>query len=136
LQPAAPSNITPASANNTAARRSPVVRILERIKTKARNSGSFLYAAIANTGRADTKMLRRRSHHRANPPEVGFPPPPPRVICVADDISECRALTAQLTLRHRSSHFAIKLFRYRTSKCNRPGPNNVMPACVRVPGWL
>jgi len=128
LQPAAARSITPANGNKTAARRNPVGRILKRIKAKARNSGSFLHAAVANAGRADTEMLGGRSHHGANSPEVGIPAPPPRIVRVADDISECRALAAQLTLRHRWSYFAIKLFRYRTSKCNRHRLNNVMPA--------
>jgi hypothetical protein len=113
-------------ADNTAARRNPVVRNWKRAKAKARNSGSFLYAAIANAGRANTDLLSRSVHQRANLPEVGVPAPPSRIVRVADHIAECRAFAAQLTLRHRSSHFAIELFNTERLSVADTGHNSVI----------
>jgi hypothetical protein len=84
--------------NATAPRRQ---RNLERAKAKAGNSGGFLYAAHADAGGANTQLLPRAVNYRANHFEVRIPAPPPRVVRVADHVSERGAFAAQLTLRHR-----------------------------------
>ena len=61
---------------------------------KAWYSGSFLHAAQANAGRANTNMFRRAIDQRVNTLEVRIPPSPPRIVRVADDVTKMRPFAA------------------------------------------
>jgi hypothetical protein len=88
-------------ANAARAERTFSVRIGDRVKAKAGNSGSFLYAAVANAGRANTNLFPRSVDDRANHSKVRIPASPPRIVRVTDHVSERRSFAAQHTLRHR-----------------------------------
>jgi hypothetical protein len=54
-------------------------------------------------------MLFHAFDQRVDTPQIWIPPAPPRIIGVADHISESRRFAAQFTLRHRHSLLCFKL---------------------------
>ena len=83
-------------------RRNAGERILKRNGDKARSSGGFLDFAVADARGANLEMLARAVDQSANSPQIGIPATPTRIVRVGDHVTERRALTAQLTLRHLS----------------------------------
>jgi hypothetical protein len=88
--------------NSIAARAKPFLERCERPAKhffacegfKAWCSGSFLHAAQADAGRANTYMFRRAIDQRVNPLQVRIPPSPPCIVRVADYVAVVRPFAA------------------------------------------
>src|ERR1700722_10655943 len=105
-----------ATGSNTAARRISFRRPCGRTATlilasegfKVWSSGSFLHAARADAGRANSNMLSRAVYQSVDALQVRIPPSAPGIVCVTDYVAKVRPFAAKFTLQcHRFSHQAV-----------------------------
>jgi hypothetical protein len=62
-------------------------------------SGSFLHAACADAGRANSNMLPRAVYQRVDALQVRIPPSAPCIIRVTDHVAKVRPFAAKFTLQ-------------------------------------